>query len=407
MSKFIVLDIVFHSGSLNYDQGSGNFSELKKITKWDGRQYTYVSRYALRYSILEQARAKWNIAPGEKLQKAGDTEKSVIQPAVGCLLSGEILEYPEFDLFGYLVTNTVPANSRVSPVRISPAISLTPFSYDNLLSGNLGLAKRRIEQEGGMNPNLFNSEEHYTYYVYSVVIDVDAVGTNRVYLAKKHKKTWEVKIEHETDPYTITISKTGTKTKPNLDGTYKVCKSKPVKTQEPHYQVENKLGEKNEVYEIRQSVSDEQKKYRIKSLIETLLSLQRQIRGDNKNLSPQLVVAGVYKNRPYQTFKDRISLADEYEETYEESSEPTQNGKKMTVRVRKTKRPAFYIDGIESNPVSTTNDMVAAVLTHLGYSDDWTNTDSSGGGESSDSLIKAFYLNDVIHVKKPRDNNQS
>lgn len=39
MSRFIVMDIVFYGGSLNYDQGTGNYQELKKITKWDGRQY--------------------------------------------------------------------------------------------------------------------------------------------------------------------------------------------------------------------------------------------------------------------------------------------------------------------------------------------------------------------------------
>lgn len=40
MSRYIVMDLVFYGNSLNYDQGSGNYQELKKITKWDGRQYT-------------------------------------------------------------------------------------------------------------------------------------------------------------------------------------------------------------------------------------------------------------------------------------------------------------------------------------------------------------------------------
>ena len=53
--RYIVLDVVFYANSLNYDQGEGNYQELKKITKWDGRQYVLVSRYALRYSILHWA----------------------------------------------------------------------------------------------------------------------------------------------------------------------------------------------------------------------------------------------------------------------------------------------------------------------------------------------------------------
>ena len=64
--KYIVLDMVFHASSLNYDWGSGNYQELKKITKWDGRQYVLVSRYALRYSILHWGNKlfpdRWKVA---------------------------------------------------------------------------------------------------------------------------------------------------------------------------------------------------------------------------------------------------------------------------------------------------------------------------------------------------------
>jgi len=100
---------------LNYDQGVGNYNELKKITKWDGKQYSLVSRYALRYSILETAKnlGLWQLANDTSdFQRAGEGERTVIQPSVKLLLSGEILNYPEFDLFGYLITNTNPQNAR-------------------------------------------------------------------------------------------------------------------------------------------------------------------------------------------------------------------------------------------------------------------------------------------------------
>ncbi len=42
MGRFVVMDVVFYGNSLNYDQGTGNYQELKKITKWDGRQYSLV-----------------------------------------------------------------------------------------------------------------------------------------------------------------------------------------------------------------------------------------------------------------------------------------------------------------------------------------------------------------------------
>ena len=187
MGRFIVMDIVFYGSSLNYDQGTGNYQELKKITKWDGRQYTLVSRYALRYSILETAKDMnlWNIADAEKLQLAGEGDKRVIQPSTEILLSGEILNYPEFDLFGYLITSTTPQNFRTAPVKISHAISMTPFNYDALFNANIGLANRMRKREGEMSPNPFTAEEHVTFYQYTVVVDLDNIGKIEVYLQDK------------------------------------------------------------------------------------------------------------------------------------------------------------------------------------------------------------------------------
>jgi len=183
MGRYIVMDIVFYGNSLNYDQGTGNYQELKKITKWDGKQYTLVSRYALRYSLLETARkiGLWEIADGSKLQRAGERDQTVIQPSDEILLSGEILKYPEFDLFGYLITSTTPQNFRVAPVKISHAVSLTPFNYDALFNANIGLANRIRKITGEMEPNPFTAEEHETYYQYTVVIDV----VNKYYIKSR------------------------------------------------------------------------------------------------------------------------------------------------------------------------------------------------------------------------------
>ncbi|MGC9079851.1 MAG: type I-B CRISPR-associated protein Cas7/Cst2/DevR, partial [Nanopusillaceae archaeon] len=191
--KYIVMDIVFYAGSLNYDQGSGNYQELKKITKWDGKQYTLVSRYALRYSLLKTAEDVlrfWKNATGTELERAGGENKTVIQPSLDVLLSGKILKIPEFDLFGYLITSTTPQNSREAPVKISHAISMTPYTYDSHFAGNLGFAKKMVEAGSAkkMDPNLFTIEEHQTYYIYTVVIDVNRIGKDVIYIEKKEKK---------------------------------------------------------------------------------------------------------------------------------------------------------------------------------------------------------------------------
>jgi CRISPR-associated protein Cst2 len=336
--RYIVLDVVFYGSSLNYDQGTGNYQELKKITKWDGKQYSFVSRYALRYSILETGKnlGFWSIADEEHLQRAGEGDKTVIQPAIRTLLSGEILKYPEFDLFGYLITNTIPQNAREAAVKISHAVSLTPYTYDSHFCGNLGLAKRMVKNVGKMNPNLFTVEEHQTYYIYTVVIDVDKIGKNEVYLSKKEGKNWEVEIKENNDTYKIKI-KIG-----EQESTYELKRN--------DNSVEITKYELGNVYILTQTLAnkDDVVKERIAKLIKSILYLSRNIKGRNEILHPKLLIVGMYKNIPYKSYKDRIILSDEYEEIFEEKKESQGNDEiRIIRRVVKLKKPTFVLKGIK------------------------------------------------------------
>lgn len=351
MSKFIVLDIVFYGGSLNYDQGTGNFQELKKITKWDGRQYTMVSRYALRYSLLETGKTLgfWDLAPSAELQRAGESEKTVIQPGIEILLSGKILQYPEFNLFGYLITNTKPQNSREAPVKISHAVSLTPFTFDNHFCANLSLAKRMIDKTGKMDPNPFNIEEHQTYYIYTVVIDVDKIEKGEVYLLEKNKEEWESKIEVQTDKYKISIKAKKPKKGVDISGDYEILKMDKIKINNKEFviKVEDE-SIKDTVNKLKFSIENQDfTKNIISDLITTILNLNRTIKARNEFLHPKLLVVGIYENKSYESFKDRIVLADEYEEVCEEIPEPIPNGTRILRRIVKCRRPIFEIKGKE------------------------------------------------------------
>lgn len=336
--RYIVLDVVFYGSSLNYDQGSGNYQELKKITKWDGKQYSFVSRYALRYSILETGKnlGLWCIADATYLQRAGEGDKTVIQPAIKTLLSGEILKYTEFDLFGYLITNTSPQNAREAPVKISHAVSLTPYTYDSHFCGNLGLAKRMVDTTGKMDPNLFTVEEHQTYYIYTVVIDVDRIGKNEVYLSKEEGKNWKVEIKENNDKYKIKI-KIG-----NQESTYELKRN--------NNGVEITKSELEKVYILTQTLVniDDVVKERIAKLIKSILYLSRNIKGRNEILHPKLLIVGMYRNIPYKSYKDRIILSDKYEEIFEERKESQGNDEiRIIRRVVKLKRPTFILKGIK------------------------------------------------------------
>lgn len=259
--KYIVLDVVFYGNSLNYDQGTGNYQELKKITKWDGKQYILVSRYALRYSILHWANKlypkKWKLAGKDELTYE---EGGVAHPNKELIDKNEILKYPEFDLFGFMIADkkkknngekdksekegTKAAITRVSPVKISHALSLTPYSYDSHFMANLDVMKRA----GGPGSNPVTIEEKKDFYVYNIVIDMDRVGK---YLKEEHG-----------------MEKVGTI-----------------------------------------SVSVDDGNGRISQLIETVFNLKREIKGRMEDLSPWLVIAGFYKDGRYETYLDKIELA--------------------------------------------------------------------------------------------------
>ncbi len=335
--KYIVMDIVFYAGSLNYDQGSGNYQELKKITKWDGKQYTLVSRYALRYSLLKTADVLgfWKNATGKELERAGEKNKTVIQPSLNVLLSGKILTIPEFDLFGYLITSTTPQNSREAPVKISHAISMTPYTYDSHFAGNLGFAKRMVEAGSAekMDPNLFTIEEHQTYYIYTVVIDVNRIGKDVIYLIKKDNDNGKDDNKNKKD--IEIIEKEGNKIIKLNDEEIKV---------DPDIEVS--IEELDKLYKINFSLKDENKKQeRIIQLIKSILNLKRDIKGRQEDLTPKLLVLGLYNNNPYQSFKDKILLTNEYEESYEEETVTTDNVVKINRRIVKSNKPVFEIFG--------------------------------------------------------------
>ncbi|MEM3786547.1 MAG: type I-B CRISPR-associated protein Cas7/Cst2/DevR [Nitrososphaeria archaeon] len=282
-NKYIVLDIVFYANSLNYDQGGSNIQELKKITKWDGKEYVLVSRYALRYSILHHAAKlfSWPLAKGkEELElenqkstsataKATGTgsEKSeiedtgnvptantdstgyVVHPNPKLIENKQIKDFPEFDLFGYMIAKkSEPLSSRTSPVKISHATSLTPYNYDTHFSANLDMM-RRYYQEPGHGSNPITIEEKQDFYIYNVVIDVNRVGVF---------------------------------TKEELGG--------------------GKYGIDN----IK--IPDQDKIKRILELIETIFYLKREIKGRMEDLSPWLAIVGLYNNAKYETYLDKVKI---------------------------------------------------------------------------------------------------
>lgn len=161
--KGLSITLIFKAESLNYGEGIGNISELKKLTRGDGSVYTFESRQALRYDIsrLGNKMFNWNL-------EVVDKSKGTVQ------FKDEltIRDSEEMDLFGYMKTaKNGNADIRSAAVRLSNAISLEDYKSDIEFLNNKGLADRI-----GEFPNLANIEKHLSYYTYTVTIDLEKIG---------------------------------------------------------------------------------------------------------------------------------------------------------------------------------------------------------------------------------------
>lgn len=154
----LTITMIFDASSANYGEGIGNISQLKKMTRSGGEVYTYISRQAIRYNIVQQMQI--DTTPVDNAQK-------VVQFSPNTTIK----DYPEIDLFGYMKTTKGGQSIRSAVVRLSNAISLEPYKSDTDFLNNMGLAKRN-----GLENALAQSEIHKSLYSYTITIDLDKIG---------------------------------------------------------------------------------------------------------------------------------------------------------------------------------------------------------------------------------------
>ncbi|MBC1767402.1 type I-B CRISPR-associated protein Cas7/Cst2/DevR [Listeria welshimeri] len=179
-NKGLAMTIIFQAESANYGESLGNISALKKISRNNGDQYTYISRQAIRYNLMEQI--------GEKeapVKAEGGGDKKVIQ----FLGEATITDFPELDFFGYLKTEKGSSGQkRSAKVRLSNAISLETFKGDLDFLTNKGQADKINE-----NMNIAQAEIHKSYYRYTITIDLDQIGIDGEITIDKKEKARRVK----------------------------------------------------------------------------------------------------------------------------------------------------------------------------------------------------------------------
>jgi CRISPR-associated protein Cst2 len=162
-NRILTASFVFEASSLNYGEGIGNYSELKKLTRGNGQQYTFISRQALRYDIVRIGHELfgWNLDVVSK-------EKGTVQFRDNVTIRDSV----EMDLFGYMKTEKGGSGrTRSAVVRLTHAISLEPYKNDLEFLTNKGMADRINE-----DANLANIETHMSFYTYTITVDLKNVG---------------------------------------------------------------------------------------------------------------------------------------------------------------------------------------------------------------------------------------
>ena len=165
--------------NLNAGEGEANLVDLKKY-KIDGVEYPYVSGQAMRHYLRESIRrnlssGEYMCVPNDKGETCGD-----IKRCIGC------------DLFGFMTTiKGKGAVTRVSPVKVSPAIGLLPFEENSVVDF---LTRKHRMEKGEMEGDIVNVEIGVNLYKCGIAIDALRVGGE-----EKITKDRTVEIEYYID----------------------------------------------------------------------------------------------------------------------------------------------------------------------------------------------------------------
>lgn len=177
----LTFTMIFLAESANYGEGVGNITALKKMSRGNYEQYSYISRQAMRYNIIQQL--GWDNTPV-------DGKSGVVQFAP----AATIKDYPEIDLFGYMKTTSKAddkkggASTRSAVVRLSNAVALEPYKSDLEFLTNMGLARRQ-----GLENGIAQSEIQRSYYSYTVTVDLERIGVDGEINISQQEKAERVK----------------------------------------------------------------------------------------------------------------------------------------------------------------------------------------------------------------------
>lgn len=243
---------VIETGVVNRGDGIGNIATVKKITTPEGIKVFF--------SPVSYKRALWTA-----LQQNGGWSKPLVTKEGGVVQrTGTIIDSEEFDFAGTMVAK--PKYEREGTFLVDNGISINNYFGDMEFMTNMAISKLYGEDEA----NIINKENFYGIYVMPFGVELDRVGVQEI-------KTVDTKIS-DADSLEEKIKKI-----------YKALKlDKKITDQQVKEWTE--IVEAIEYYPETKTtkiiLTQEERKRRLKDLLEGMGELAKRIEGSERNLSP-------------------------------------------------------------------------------------------------------------------------
>ncbi len=192
--------------NMNAGEGGSNLVDMKKFKK-NGVEYPYVSGQAMRFYLKEAIRRNLTVKdymciPNDKGETCGDVQKCILCDLFGFMIPKKKKGKKEVEEEGGEET-AGGALTRVSPVKVSPAVGLLSFDENSTLDflTRKKLKEKSEEREG----DIVNVEIGTNIYKCGIAIDIAKVGMEEKVEGKEIKMIEKVNAENRKDRIKKTI----------------------------------------------------------------------------------------------------------------------------------------------------------------------------------------------------------
>ncbi len=270
---------VIETGVVNRGDGIGNIATVKKITTPEGIKVFF--------SPVSYKRALWNA-----LQKYKGWSKPIVTKEGGVVQrTGTIIDSEEFDFAGTMVAK--PKYEREAPFVVDNGISINNYFGDMEFMTNMAISKLYGEDEA----NIINKENFYGIYIMPFGIEIDRVGVQKsdiiAELTDKEYKKIKDKIDNRKN-------KKLDSNRDKIETLYEIMEDYFSLNIDLDFDKFSNIVEDIEIEEIIKKenkkwkayisiyiiLKKEERKRRLKELLEGMGELSKRLEGSERNLTP-------------------------------------------------------------------------------------------------------------------------